>query len=92
MTGGAAMNAMWALQSAPACYFKFARSGNSGGSLWDYAASACIFHEAGAIATDISGDPLDLNRADSTFMNHRGILYTTDETLAQRIRQLATTA
>jgi 3'(2'), 5'-bisphosphate nucleotidase/myo-inositol-1(or 4)-monophosphatase len=29
--------------------------------------------------------PLDLNRPDSTFMNHRGILYSTDSNLAQRI-------
>jgi fructose-1,6-bisphosphatase/inositol monophosphatase family enzyme len=86
--GGAAMNAIWVLENAPACYFKFPKGGNGGGSLWDFSASACLFAEAGAVATDFAGDPLDLNRADSTFMNHRGILYATDEELAKKIRLL----
>jgi fructose-1,6-bisphosphatase/inositol monophosphatase family enzyme len=85
LTGGAAMNAIWVLENPPACYFKPPKTGKGGGSLWDYAATACLFTEAGAIATDFSGEPLDLNRADSTFMNHRGILYATDADLAHRI-------
>lgn len=88
MTGGAAMNAIWVLENAPACYFKFPKVGKGGGSLWDFAATACLFEEAGAVATDFFGDPLDLNRADSTFMNHRGILFATDDELAQKIRLL----
>ena len=88
MTGGAAMNAIWVLENAPACYFKFPKGGNGGGSIWDFAATACLFAEAGAVATDFFGAPLDLNRADSTFMNHRGILYATDDELAQKIRLL----
>jgi len=87
--GGAAMNACWVLENAPACYFKFPKAQAGGGSLWDYAATACIFQEAGAIATDISGAPLDLNRLDSTFMNHRGILFATDSDLAKCIRALS---
>jgi fructose-1,6-bisphosphatase/inositol monophosphatase family enzyme len=95
MTGGAAMNAIWVLENAPACYFKFpkvacpeqGRGGNGGGSIWDFAATACLFAEAGAVATDFFGNPLDLNRSDSTFMNHRGILFATDEALAESIRQ-----
>lgn len=87
MTGGAAMNACWVLDHSPACYFKFPKVGNGGGSLWDFAATACIFREAGAVATDFHGDPLDLNRADSTFMNHRGILYATSPDLALRIQK-----
>jgi hypothetical protein len=42
--------------------------------------------EAGAVASDFFGDPLDLNRADSTFMNHRGILFASDSELASQIR------
>ena len=86
LTGGAAMNAIWVLENAPACYFKTPKAGSGGGSVWDYAATACLFSEAGAVATDFQGEPLDLNRADSTFMNHRGILYATDADLAQQIR------
>lgn len=85
--GGAVMNAWDVLTNSPACYFKFPRP-SGGGSLWDFAAAACVFHEVGAVATDIHGEALDLNRADSTFMNHRGVLFATDEALAERIRAL----
>lgn len=88
LRGGGVMNALWVLENTPACYFKFPREKEGGGCLWDFAASACIFNETNAIVTDIHGEPLDLNRADSCYMNHRGILYTTDETLAEKIRKL----
>lgn len=84
---GAVMNAWGVLTHSPACYFKFPGLAG-GGSLWDFAATACLFYEAGAIATDMQGAPLDLNRADSTFMNHRGALFATDAALAERIRAL----
>lgn len=87
LQGGAAMNACWVLENGPACYFKFPKPQDGGGSLWDYAATACIFKEAGAFVSDIYGNQLDLNRPDSTFMNHRGILYSTDRKLAERIRE-----
>lgn len=84
--GGAAMNACWVMENAPACYFKFPKEKLGGGSLWDFAATACIVAEAGGVATDWVGNPLDLNRRDSTFMNHRGILFASDERLAVCIR------
>ena len=87
---GAVMNACGVLEHGPACYFKDVKPAG-GGSLWDFAATACLFNEVGAVATDIHGAPLDLNRADSTFMNHRGVLFATDEELAQRIRALGAT-
>ena len=83
--GGAAMNACWALEKSPACYFKFPKPGEGGGSLWDYAATACLFTEAGAVVSDIEGKSLDLNRPDSTFMNHRGVLYASDQNIAREI-------
>ncbi len=86
--GGAVINACHALQHAPGCHFKFSKPQEGGGSLWDYAATACLYEEAGAVASDVFGDPLDLNRPDSTFMNHRGALYATNEALARRIREL----
>jgi len=86
-SAGAVMNACKVLANPLACYVKLPKQ-NGGGSLWDYAATACIFSEAGAVATDIDGQRFDLNRADSTLLCHRGILFATDETLAQRIRAL----
>lgn len=84
--GGAVINACHALEQAPGCHFKFSKPQEGGGSLWDYAASACLYEEAGAVVSDVFGDPLDLNRPDSTFMNHRGALYATNEALASLIR------
>lgn len=86
-TAGAVMNACGVLAHPPACYFKFPGPAG-GGSVWDFAATACLFHEVGAVASDIDGGALDLNRSDSTFMNHRGVLFATDQALAERIRAL----
>lgn len=83
--GGAAINACRILDHAMGCYFKFPKAEQGGGSLWDFAATACLFHESGAIAVNSFGGPLDLNRAGSTFMNHDGILYATDEYLAEKL-------
>lgn len=78
--GGAALNACWILDKTPALYFKLPKK--YGGSFWDYAASAAIFKELGAPASDIYGNVFDLNRLDSTFMNHRGIIYASGQSLA----------
>jgi 3'(2'), 5'-bisphosphate nucleotidase/myo-inositol-1(or 4)-monophosphatase len=86
--GGAVMNACWVLENAPACYFKFPKSENGGGSLWDYSATACLFIEIGAKVSNIFGAPLDLNRRDSCFMNHQGILYASDKVLSEKIVHL----
>ena len=86
--GGAVINACHALENGPGCHFKFAKPQEGGGSLWDYAATACLFEEAGAVVSDVHGGPLDLNRSDSTFMNHRGAVYATDQNLAERIREI----
>ncbi len=87
-TAGAVMNACGVLANSPACYFK-PPVPMGGGSVWDFAATACLFYGIGAVATDIHGNSLDLNRADSTFMNHRGVLFATDEALAREIRAIA---
>lgn len=77
-SNGAVLNACSVLENTPAVYFKFPKSEQGGGSLWDFAATAAIFNEIGAIATDASGQILDLNRADSTYMNHRGVFFGVD--------------
>ena len=87
-TGGV-INACGVLENANYCYFKYPRSGDSGGSLWDYAATACLFDEVGACASDIRRERMDLNREDSTFMNHRGLLFAANDRVAQGIAELA---
>jgi len=88
--GGAAMNACWVLEKMPACYFKFPKPQTGGGCLWDYAATACLFLETGASASDIYGEPLDLNRPDSTFMNHRGVIFASHRAIARRVMNIYT--
>jgi fructose-1,6-bisphosphatase/inositol monophosphatase family enzyme len=85
---GAAMNALQVLENPPGCYFKFPKPQQGGGSLWDFAATAAIFNECGASARDFYGQALELNRADSTFMNHRGVLFATNAELAAEIQGL----
>jgi len=89
LQGGAALNACWVLEEAPACYFKFMRKGQGGGSLWDYAASACIYAEAGGWVTDLYGDALDLNRAESTYLNHHGVVFASSEKIALEVMKYA---
>ena len=86
---GAVINACRVLEDVPACYFKFPRKSKGGGSLWDFAATACLLQEAGAVATDMAGAPLDLNRRTSTFMMHRGVLFASDRQLAAACTTLA---
>jgi fructose-1,6-bisphosphatase/inositol monophosphatase family enzyme len=76
ISGGASvMNGIWVLENGPACMIKFSKKETGGGSIWDFAATACIFEEMGLTATNFEGKKLDLNRKDGTFMNHQGIFY-----------------
>lgn len=86
--GGAAMNACQVLEKSPACYFKFPKAGQGGGSVWDYAATVCLFREAGLPAGDIFGRQLGLNPEASTFMNHCGVLYASEPALAEGVSEM----
>lgn len=82
---GAVKNACQVLNSSQACYLKLPKKEDGGGSIWDYAATACIAHEAGAWAGNSHGQALELNRHGSTFMNHQGILFASNSQLAHLI-------
>ena len=73
--GGSVLNAINVLKHPPACMIKHPKKAIGGGSLWDFASTACLFKELGFRATNFDRGPLDLNRADSTFMHHEGIYY-----------------
>ena len=72
---GSVLNGILVLENGPACMLKFPKKENGGGSIWDFAATACIFQELGLPATNFEGGRLDLNRTDGTFMNHQGVFY-----------------
>lgn len=66
----------------PAVYYGLPRK-KLGVSLWDFAAISAIVTAAGGFVFDIYGEPLELNRADSTFMHHRGFLMATSKEIAE---------
>lgn len=74
---GSVLNAIFVLENAPACLLKFPKKANGGGSIWDFAATACIYNELKLPATNFEGGRLDLNRKESTFMNHQGVFFAT---------------
>lgn len=72
---GAVLNSILVLENGPACMLKLPKKEKGGGSIWDFAATACIFQELGMSAKNFEGGRLDLNRKDCTFMNHQGVFY-----------------
>ncbi|MDQ8188326.1 inositol monophosphatase family protein [Pelagicoccus sp. SDUM812002] len=82
---GAALNACSILERGGGCYFKLPKQKVGGGSVWDFAASSCIFREAGGVASDVFGEDLALNPRGSLFMNGRGVLFASDPAVARWI-------
>ena len=72
---GSVLNGILVLENGPACMIKLPKKAKGGGSLWDFAATACIYQELGLHATNFEGGRLDLNRKDGSFMNHEGVFY-----------------
>lgn len=72
---GSVLNAIFVLENGPAVMLKFPKKENGGGSIWDFASTACIFQELGLPATNFEGGKLDLNKKENTFMNHEGVFY-----------------
>ncbi|MEM6805296.1 MAG: inositol monophosphatase family protein [Bacteroidota bacterium] len=72
---GAVLCAIRVLENGPACMLKFPKEKKGGGSIWDYAATACIYQELGLPATNFTGGRLDLNKREGSFMNREGVLY-----------------
>ncbi len=87
-SGPAVMNALQTIEEAPALYYKEPHLEKRGGSLWDFAATSLIQREAGGFNSDFKGRPLDLNRKDSTYMNHRGIIFASDPSLILHLEDL----
>lgn len=81
--GGAVMNACCVLENPSRFYCKHPKPENGGGCVWDYAATTCLYQALGAWATDIYGDPLELNRKEAPYMNHKGVLYAANEDVAR---------
>ncbi len=85
--GGAVKNACDVIETNHACYLKLPKKEDGGGSIWDYAATACIAKEAGCWVSNIHGQALALNRPESTFMNHDGVIFASNSQIARGIIQ-----
>ncbi|MBC3759810.1 inositol monophosphatase [Hyunsoonleella sp. SJ7] len=72
---GAVMCAISVLDNGPACFLKLPKKDKGGGSIWDYAATVCIYNELGLPATAFNGEPIDLNKKNGAFMNDEGVYY-----------------
>ena len=68
-------------------YFKRPKKKLGGGSFWDFAATACMFREAGASATDYWGARLELNDSAHRFFNHCGVCFTTEPSLIEPLSE-----
>ena len=83
---GAVMNACWALEQTPSCYFKLPKPQQGGGSLWDFAATSCLFQALNLPVYDAFGKNLDLNKAHTTYMNESGVIFASSLELVQIIQ------
>ena len=72
---GSVLNGILVLEHGPACMLKLPKKESGGGSLWDFAATACIYQELGLPVMTFEGGRLDLNRKDGTFMNQEGVFF-----------------
>lgn len=85
---GAVRNALAVLGSPQACYFKFPKPKDGGGSIWDFAATHLFFGEMNLAVSAFDGQVLSLNDPETTFMNRVGVLYASSQPLADSIRQI----
>lgn len=84
--GGAVCNACHVLENSTAIYIKPPKPELGGGSFWDFAATVCLFQEAGASARDYAGLQLELNSATHNFFNHCGICFCSTPELAEQVQ------
>ena len=83
--GGAVKNALSVLENAPACYLKLPKEEPGCGCVWDYAATSCFFNYAQQPIADITGKTLDLNPKGSLYFNHCGVVFSTNQKIADCI-------
>ncbi len=78
---GAVANACSVLVNQNSVYLKPPKPETGGGSVWDFAATACLFDESSKYAKTYSGELLKFNNPDTTYMNHLGIIYSENKTI-----------
>ncbi|PIB35234.1 hypothetical protein BFP72_07410 [Reichenbachiella sp. 5M10] len=82
---GAVLQACHVALHEHAVFFKIPKTQLGGGCIWDYAATACFFGELARPVSDLSGAPLHLNNPDTPFMNHCGVLYSSEQQITDHL-------
>jgi len=82
---GAVINACQVLENSPAVYFKLPKEELGGGCFWDFAATSCLFNQLLAPVTDFFGNPLELNKKQDTYMNKKGVIYASDQSISNEL-------
>lgn len=85
---GSVLNGCFTTERKHACFFKFPKKSDGGGSYWDFASSACIVKEAGGIVTDVFGNEFNFSHPESTFMNNYGAIYATSQQIYDDVRRV----
>jgi len=86
---GGVRNAIGVMESGSGCYFKFPKNTDGCGSIWDYAATQLLMQESNLFVMSADGNTLNLNDPTTTFMHRQGILYATDEEIAEFVISVA---
>jgi len=79
---GAVINACQVIENSPAVYFKLPKPQQGGGSIWDFAATCCLFNELTGVVSDVFGIQLDLNKKGDSFMNLGGVIYASEKSIS----------
>lgn len=73
--GGSVINGIRVLENGPACMLKLPKEEKGGGSIWDFAAIACIFQELNLPVSAFGGERLELNQEGGCYMNKGGVYF-----------------
>ena len=82
---GAVVNALSVIETPFAIYIKLPKQQPGGGALWDFSGTACIAQALNGWVSDAEGLRLDLNQTDSYYMNKRGVIFSSHNTLAIKV-------
>lgn len=80
---GAVCNAIEVLNAENACFCKLPKNREGGGSIWDYAATRLFFEEFNLQVSDAMRNSLNLNNAETSFMNKYGVIYASKPAISQ---------
>jgi 3'-phosphoadenosine 5'-phosphosulfate (PAPS) 3'-phosphatase len=73
------------LPNSPGCYVALPKKDDGGGSIWDFAAIVCVFNEIGTPLAYCNVNPLLLNNKQTTFMNKKGVIFSSNTDIKQKI-------